>query len=88
MATCLTVTGRTVAENLKNVGSYPANQDVVYPLSNPIRPRQPPAHPLWQSCAPGGSVAKISGKEGLTFSGKAIVFESGKPPFTPSSTAV
>ncbi|HTB80827.1 MAG TPA: dihydroxy-acid dehydratase [Opitutaceae bacterium] len=72
---CLTVTGRTIAENLKNVGPYPADQDVVHPLSNPIKPDSH-LRILYGNLAPGGSVAKISGKEGLTFSGRAIVFES------------
>jgi len=72
---CLTVTGKTVAENLKNVGPYPADQDVVRPLSNPIKPDSH-LRILYGNLATHGAVAKISGKEGLTFSGKAIVFES------------
>ena len=72
---CLTVTGRTVAENLKNVGPYPVDQDVVRPLSNPIKPDSH-LRILYGNLAPLGAVAKISGKEGLLFSGKAIVFES------------
>jgi dihydroxy-acid dehydratase len=71
---CLTVTGKTVAENLKDVGAYPADQDVVRPLSNPIK-KDSHLRILYGNLAPGGSVAKISGKEGLQFSGKAIVFE-------------
>ena len=69
---CLTVTGRTVAENLKNVGPYPTDQDVVRPLSNPIKPNSHLCI-LYGNLAPTGAVAKISGKEGLTFSGRAIV---------------
>ncbi|PAW67437.1 MAG: dihydroxy-acid dehydratase [Opitutia bacterium Tous-C1TDCM] len=72
---CMTVTGKTVAENLKNVGAYPTDQDVVRPLSNPIK-KDSHLRILYGNLAPGGSVAKISGKEGLAFSGKAIVFES------------
>jgi dihydroxy-acid dehydratase len=71
---CLTVTGRTLAENLKSVGPYPADQDVIRPLSNPIKPDSH-LRILYGNLAPGGAVAKISGKEGLQFSGKAIVFE-------------
>jgi len=72
---CLTVTGKTLAENLKSAGSYPADQDVVRPLSNPIKPDSH-LRILYGNLASGGSVAKISGKEGLRFSGRAIVFES------------
>ncbi len=71
----LTVTGRTLAENLRNVGPYPADQDVIRPLSNPIK-ADSHLRILYGNLAPEGSVAKISGKEGLRFSGKAIVFES------------
>ncbi len=72
---CMTVTGKTIAENLKNVGAYPENQDVVRPLSNPIK-ADSHLRILYGNLAPEGSVAKISGKEGLKFSGKAITFES------------
>jgi dihydroxy-acid dehydratase len=71
----LTVTGRTLAENLRNVALYPADQDVIRPLSNPIK-ADSHLRILYGNLAPEGSVAKISGKEGLCFSGKAIVFES------------
>jgi dihydroxy-acid dehydratase len=71
---CLTVTGKTVAENLRDVKPYPAGQDVVRPLSNPIK-ADSHLRVLYGNLAPGGAVAKISGKEGLSFSGKAIVFE-------------
>ena len=71
---CLTVTGKTVRENLEDVQPYSEDQDVVYPLSNPIKPD---SHLLilYGNLAPEGGVAKISGKEGLGFTGKAIVFE-------------
>ena len=72
---CMTVTGKTVAENLRSVAPYPADQDVVRPFDNPIKPDSH-LRILYGNLAPGGSVAKISGKEGLAFSGKAIVFES------------
>jgi len=72
---CLTVTGKTVAENLRDVQPYPTDQDVVRPLSNPIK-SDSHLRILYGNLAPAGAVAKISGKEGLRFSGKAIVFES------------
>ena len=72
---CLTVTGRTVAENLNGVQPYPVDQDVIRPLSNPIK-KDSHLRILYGNLAAEGSVAKISGKEGLTFSGKAITFES------------
>jgi dihydroxy-acid dehydratase len=72
---CLTVTGKTLAENLKKVRAYPRNQEIVRPFSNPIKSE---SHlvVLKGNLAPEGAVAKISGKEGLLFSGKAIVFEN------------
>lgn len=75
---CLTVTGKTVAENLAGVKPYefgPGKQDVVYPLSNPIK-KDSHLRILYGNLAPEGAVAKISGKEGLSFTGKAVVFES------------
>jgi dihydroxy-acid dehydratase len=72
---CLTVTGKTVAENLANVGNYAADQDVVRPFSNPIK-ADSHLRILRGNLAPEGSVAKISGKEGSAFTGKAIVYES------------
>ncbi|MDX2187845.1 MAG: dihydroxy-acid dehydratase [Opitutaceae bacterium] len=71
---CLTCTGKTVAENLKDVKPYPIDQDIVRPFDNPIK-KDSHLRILYGNLAPQGSVAKISGKEGLTFSGKAIVFE-------------
>ena len=71
----LTVTGKTLAENLKDVRPYPTDQDVVRPLSNPIKPDSH-LRILYGNLAPEGSVAKITGKEGLRFEGKAITFES------------
>lgn len=72
---CMTVTGKTLAENLKDVQPYPADQDIIRPLSNPIK-KDSHLRILYGNLAPEGSVAKISGKEGLCFSGQAIVFES------------
>ena len=62
-------------ENLKKVKSYPRGQEIVRPFSNPIKPD---SHlvVLRGNLAPEGAVAKISGKEGLSFTGKAIVFEN------------
>jgi len=71
---CLTVTGKTIAENLRDVQPYPLDQDVVRPLSNPIKPDSH-LRILYGNLAPTGAVAKITGKEGLRFTGKAIVFE-------------
>ncbi len=73
---CLTVTGKTLRENLAKVKpAYPKGQEIVRPLDDPIKPE---GHLviLRGNLAPTGAVAKISGKEGLRFSGKAIVFES------------
>jgi len=72
---CLTVTGRTLAENLANVAPYPEGQTIVRPLDDPIKPDSHLAV-LYGNLAPGGAVAKISGKEGLRFSGPARVFHS------------
>src|SRR5271157_3341753 len=72
---CLSVTGRTVAENLRDAKPYPADQDVIRPFSDPVK-RDSHLRILRGNLAPGGAVAKITGKEGLRFSGRAIVFES------------
>ncbi len=72
---CLTVTGRTCAENLREVKPYPAGQDVIRPFSNPVK-ADSHMRILYGNLAPQGAVAKITGKEGLRFSGRAIVFES------------
>jgi dihydroxy-acid dehydratase len=72
---CLTVTGKTLAENLANVRPYPAGQTIVRPLAEPIKPDSHLAV-LYGNLAPEGSVAKISGKEGLRFAGRARVFDS------------
>lgn len=72
---CMTVTGQTMAENLANVKPYPEGQDIVRPLGNPIK-KDSHLVILYGNLAPTGAVAKISGKEGLSFSGNARVFES------------
>ena len=72
---CLTVTGKTMGENLKRVKSYPKGQEIVRPFSNPIK-KDSHLVILRGNLAPDGAVAKISGKEGLSFSGKALVFEN------------
>jgi dihydroxy-acid dehydratase len=70
----LTVTGKTVAENLREVADYPAGQDVVLPVSAPVK-KDSHLVVLRGNLAPEGAVAKISGKEGERFTGRAIVFE-------------
>ena len=72
---CLTVTGKTLAENLKRVKPYPKDQDIIRDFGNPIK-KDSHLVILYGNLAPGGAVAKISGKEGLAFTGKAIVFEN------------
>ena len=72
---CMTVTGKTMEENLEGIEDYPAAQEVVMPFDKPIKPN---GHLviLRGNLAPEGAVAKISGKEGLRFSGTARVFDS------------
>ena len=72
---CLTVTGQTLAENLEPVQPYPEGQTIVRPLDNPIKPD---GHLviLRGNLASEGAVAKITGHEGLSFSGSALVYES------------
>ncbi|UCB55234.1 MAG: dihydroxy-acid dehydratase [Thiotrichales bacterium] len=72
---CMTVTGRTMAENLADVKPYPDDQDIVRPLDNPIK-KDSHLVVLYGNLAPTGAVAKISGKEGLSFTGHARVFDS------------
>ena len=72
---CLTVTGETMATNLREAGRYPADQDIVRPFEDPIKP-EGHLSILYGNLAPEGAVAKISGKEGLRFTGQAIVYES------------
>jgi dihydroxy-acid dehydratase len=72
---CMTVTGKTLAENLADVEDYPDGQDIIRDFDNPIKPDSHLAI-LYGNLAPEGSVAKISGKEGLRFEGTARVFHS------------
>ena len=72
---CITVTGKTLEENLKNVKPFLKNQKIIYPLSNPIK-KSGHIRVLKGNIASKGSVAKITGKEGLVFEGPARVFNS------------
>ena len=72
---CLTVTGKTLAENLADVAPYPESQDIIRAFDNPIK-RNSHLMILRGNLAPEGSVAKITGKEGLRFQGRARVFHS------------
>ncbi len=72
---CMTVTGKTLAENLADVPDYPEDQDIVRDFDNPIKPE---GHLviLYGNLAAEGAVAKITGKEGLRFEGNAKVYHS------------
>jgi len=72
---CLTVTGKTLAENLANVEPYPEDQDMIRPLNNPIK-KDSHLTVLYGNLATEGAVAKITGKEGLIFTGSAKVFDA------------
>ena len=72
---CLTVTGKTLAENLETVKDYPDNQNIIRDFSSPIK-SESHLEILYGNLAPEGAVAKISGKEGLFFEGTARVFDS------------
>ena len=73
---CLTVTGKTLAENLESVPDLDfTKQYIIRPLSNPVK-ETGHLQMLYGNLAPGGSVSKISGKEGFYFKGKAQVFNS------------
>ncbi|NOR67795.1 MAG: dihydroxy-acid dehydratase, partial [Woeseiaceae bacterium] len=72
---CMTVTGRTVAENLADVADYPDGQDIVRDFENPIKAESHLVI-MYGDLAPDGAVAKITGKEGLRFEGRARVFHS------------
>ena len=72
---CLTVTGKSIGENLKNIKPLNFDQDVIRPLNNPIK-SSGHIRILYGNIASEGSVAKITGKEGLIFKGKANVFNS------------
>ena len=70
---CLTVTGKTIKENLKNIKPIDFEQDIIRPINNPIK-NSGHIRVLYGNLASDGSVAKITGKEGLIFKGKANVF--------------
>ena len=72
---CMTVTGKTLAENLADVKPYPVEQEIIHSLQNPIK-KDSHLVVLYGNLAPGGSVAKITGKEGLRFVGTAKVFDA------------
>jgi dihydroxy-acid dehydratase len=71
---CMTVTGKTLADNLAVVEDYPAEQKIIRPLSNPIK-KDSHLVILRGNLAPEGAVAKITGHEGLTFTGTARCFQ-------------
>ena len=70
---CLTVTGKTMAENLGEVAPYPDGQEIIRPFADPIK-KDSHLVVLYGNLAPDGAVAKITGHEGLTFTGAARVF--------------
>ena len=72
---CLTVTGKTVAQNLENVPDLTSGQDVIHDIDNPLKPSGN-IQILYGNIATEGCVAKISGNEGEYFEGTAVVFES------------
>src|SRR5277367_5936834 len=72
---CLTVTGQTLQEDLAGVQPYPAGQTIIRPLNDPIK-KDSHLVILYGNLAAEGAVAKITGKEGLRFEGRAMVFES------------
>lgn len=72
---CLTVTGKTLRENLANVEDYPEGQDIIRSIDKPIKADSHLAI-LYGNLAPEGAVAKITGKEGMRFRGTARVFHS------------
>jgi dihydroxy-acid dehydratase len=72
---CLSVTGKTIAENVRDVPGLKAGQDIIHRLDAPIKDSGH-IRILKGNLAPGGAVAKITGKEGLMFSGPARIFDS------------
>ncbi len=72
---CMTVTGKTMAQNLASVKPYPAFQKIIQPLDKPIK-KDSHLVIMYGNLAPEGGVAKITGKEGLRFEGTARVFNS------------
>ncbi len=76
---CITVTGRTIEENLRDV-EFPTNQDVVYPTSNPITPTGGVVG-LRGNLAPEGAIVKVAGMETLKFTGSALCFDCEEDAF-------
>ena len=78
---CLTVSGQTLGQNLAAAPPYPAGQQIIRSLENPIKPE---SHlvVLYGNLAPDSAVAKITGKEGLSFEGQARVFDSEEKAMT------
>ncbi len=74
---CMTVTGKTLAENLEDLPGLKADQTIIYPISSPVKPSGH-LQILYGNLAPEGAVAKITGKEGEVFTGSARVFDSEK----------
>jgi dihydroxy-acid dehydratase len=72
---CMTVTGKTIEENLKDLPGLPYGQDLLRPLSNPVKP-EGHIQVLYGNIAKLGAVAKITGHEGEVFEGKAICFDN------------
>jgi Dihydroxyacid dehydratase/phosphogluconate dehydratase len=72
---CLTVTGKTLSDNMKNIPNITFDQKIIYPLSHPIK-KNGHIRILYGNLAPQGAIAKITGKEGTIFKGKANVFNS------------
>jgi dihydroxy-acid dehydratase len=82
---CMTVTGQTLAENLRVVAPLADGQTIIHPLDNPIHPRGH-IQILRGNLAPEGAVGKITGKEGTAFSGPANVFDSEEAMLTALET--
>jgi len=72
---CITVTGKSIVENLKGIEPISIDQDIIHQLDDPIK-ESGHIRILKGNFAPGGSVAKITGKEGLSFAGPAKVYDS------------
>jgi dihydroxy-acid dehydratase len=77
---CMTVTGKTMAENLDEVEDYPAGQNIILPFNKPIK-KDSHLVILNGNLAPEGAVSKITGKEGLLFTGTAKVYDSEEQGF-------
>jgi dihydroxy-acid dehydratase len=73
--TCMTVTGKTIAENLEDVPPLPDGQKVIVPIEHPLKATGHISI-LKGNLAPGGAVGKITGKQGTTFTGPALVYDS------------